>query len=548
MPAVAVVGDERVEAWSYPRSAWELLKQNYRRLGLTMSCGKPGVPVTSPTGTQFFRHLPSADCQLHECGDETPEHFTAKRLVAEAARNLGMTATVERRSDDGSWIADVLLEHPSLQRPLAVEIQWSRQQNGDFHRRQSRYLNSEVACFWIVGPSNRANVAGVPVRHMDGTADDLTVEAQRTIGGGTESLPFAEVIASILRRLIRAEGDWLLPYVELTSTALNIETARTYCWREHCGRPMTRWRLLGVATESRCGQLPQMNLVPKPWMTARTEPALANVVTAALEASDLASPAPTAKTGSQSCPHCGKTQSDRYLAERDWRVFTVPWVARVPLRPEILRAEHLCTDTARGHCRPPDPAGTFPTSPHATLTEPRQPAAPLPPKRPRSDPERPWKTPAERKREAAERQAIRDAEAAEQRKRDQEQLKLYAFQRQAELERLWPGSPLRAEVLRLHGGELPNFLKVEVRRPIEIPLYMWQSELWLEFVHGQLHDSPVDPRHLRDHLGRIEPQITDPRPAIDEWLAALVVAGTLSPNRRPGRPKRIYYVLQSPHA
>jgi len=136
MPLVATVGSERVESWRLSPSEWLGLKASYREVGLVMSCGQPGLPKTSQLGNQFFAHKNGTLCALHEGGPETQQHLRAKAIIAETARSMGWTATVECPSVDRSWIADVMIEKAG--RRVAVEVQWSTQSDFDFRRRQTR--------------------------------------------------------------------------------------------------------------------------------------------------------------------------------------------------------------------------------------------------------------------------------------------------------------------------------------------------------------------------------------------------------------------------
>ncbi|WP_285117270.1 hypothetical protein [Leifsonia sp. fls2-241-R2A-40a] len=542
MPVVAVVGGERVEAWTFDATSWETLKRGYRSTGLVMSCGQPGIPVTSPRGLRFFRHEAGAECQLHDGGDETAEHFSAKATVAETARSLGWAATVERRSDDGSWIADVLLEHPAVPRPVAVEIQWSRQSNADFHRRQDRYTAAGVDCFWIVGPTNKRNVVGVPSYAMAGEPGALTLTTTQDLGGRPQSNPLADAIALLLRSSDHQPGDRILPYAELTSTSLAVDVIRVNCWNEKCGRPMSRWRLSHVATESRCGQHPSvargLNL-PTP------DPAIADVVTAALAASDLATPAghDPARPAMQLCPYCKIAQGNGLLGYGDWHTYTIPFIARPRFRIELLTAQHRCTDIGRGYCRPPEPGGSFPASSDYVLGPAKEPGSPLPPKKPRRGPEPPWKTPAQRKREAAAQQAIREKREAEKRAARALKVQEAVVARLASLERAWPDHPLRAYALEKHGGTWPRHLDYEPKSGFEVPHQMWQTELYYEFIHDQRHDTAVDPRELGYHLQQIFPDIKDPNGAIVEWLYRLAEARIVSATPRSEFAPRFFHVI-----
>lgn len=165
MPLVALVNGERVESFSLDPQSWRDLKASYRARGLTMVCGKPGIPKTrSESGLQFFAHAAGSACTAHEGGPESSEHLAAKRIIAETARATGWSAQVEFPSADRTWIGDVMVAR-GRQR-LIVEVQLSAHQPHQFTERQRRRERSGFNCVWFVANRNEWNAQHLPMVYM----------------------------------------------------------------------------------------------------------------------------------------------------------------------------------------------------------------------------------------------------------------------------------------------------------------------------------------------------------------------------------------------
>lgn len=205
MPLVAIRNSETIEAPDVSPGNWLALKGGYRDSGLTMVCGQPAIPKTSPLGLQFFAHWPSTHCQLHEGGPETPAHLAAKSAVAAAARAAGWNATIEHLAADRSWIADVLAERDG--RRIAFEIQLSSQTDVNFARRQTRYEADGVECLWLVNPGNRRSAASVPHFILRGGSEPLTLDI--AFSGAHSRVPIGDAIARILNGGLRPTPEEL---------------------------------------------------------------------------------------------------------------------------------------------------------------------------------------------------------------------------------------------------------------------------------------------------------------------------------------------------
>lgn len=354
MPLVAVLADTRVEAWTLDDVGWADLKRRYRSgESLTMVCGRPGVPKRSSRGLRFFAHKPGEDCGIHATAPESAEHHETKRLVAEAARAAGWTATVEAPGADRSWIADVLLERDG--RRVIVEAQWAAEVQ--MQERTERYLAAGIdRVLWLLGPKNHARAGDVDselVRAVDGSIEILL---PGPYGSGRRWVGLSAGFTELLLGQHRTEA-------ELVATELYVAVRQTRCWTGTCARWLTSWHLLGIGAQSRCGGSAIVELSHghyQAWAKRRPETAVQDLVLRALRGSDLAAPARwdwrTSKEVpdgyvARVCPNCGVMQGDAYSDGR-WQQHRIPLEAplRFPFGRDGTAVLHLCVDAGRGRC------------------------------------------------------------------------------------------------------------------------------------------------------------------------------------------------------
>ena len=136
-----------VDASTIPTDHWEILKQR-SQLGdfVLPCCQSPAILKTSINGLQFFAHI-SDECST---APETVWHMNGKVAVLAALAGLGRVGREEvtGQSLNGStWKADVLFSFQG--RTIAIELQRSYQHLRDFMRRQERYTESNVECYWL---------------------------------------------------------------------------------------------------------------------------------------------------------------------------------------------------------------------------------------------------------------------------------------------------------------------------------------------------------------------------------------------------------------
>lgn len=149
MPLKCVLDGEPCFSFTYTTNAWEALKasRNTREM-LMPCCGSKAIPKTSPLGTQFFAHTRRGEC---DSGQETREHLLAKYLIARGAHAAGWSVDVERRGETPkgeTWIADVFATKGKAQ--VALEVQWSPQNENETRRRQQRYRESGIRGAWFL--------------------------------------------------------------------------------------------------------------------------------------------------------------------------------------------------------------------------------------------------------------------------------------------------------------------------------------------------------------------------------------------------------------
>lgn len=126
---------------------WNAYKENYIIGEILMPCcGAAAVPKTSPNFLKFFAHY-SNECTT---SPESQWHIKTKELVITELNNLGITSFLEKsgNSSSGSWKADVYFEIKNNK--FAIEIQHSYQRLIDYKKRQARYKESDIQCYWIL--------------------------------------------------------------------------------------------------------------------------------------------------------------------------------------------------------------------------------------------------------------------------------------------------------------------------------------------------------------------------------------------------------------
>lgn len=137
-----------VDAANFNNDNWEFLKLHSQLGDFVLPCCKsPAVLKTSINGLQFFAHH-SDECAT---APETVWHMSGKAAVLAVLTRLEIEAReeVSGKSPTGeAWKADVLFSFKG--RTIAIELQRSYQHLREFTRRQDRYAQSNIECYWLV--------------------------------------------------------------------------------------------------------------------------------------------------------------------------------------------------------------------------------------------------------------------------------------------------------------------------------------------------------------------------------------------------------------
>lgn len=150
MPLKFLIAGDPAFAFDFSSEKWKALKVESRvRKHLSMPCCKAkATPKTSKLANHFVAHTRTDNCNA---STETAEHLLAKTIVAKAVRLAGWEVDIEvsGSSPEGeSWVADVLATKDQV--TVAIEVQWSRQDQDETKRRQERYTQSGVRGLWLL--------------------------------------------------------------------------------------------------------------------------------------------------------------------------------------------------------------------------------------------------------------------------------------------------------------------------------------------------------------------------------------------------------------
>ncbi|MDQ0733239.1 hypothetical protein QFZ57_004098 [Arthrobacter sp. B1I2] len=352
MPLVAFLDGERIESYLATEERWDQVRSVYKSRSLLMRCGVPGIPRTSRRGLRHFAHKAGVQCGLVDCWNESPQHRMLKTLIAQAARDAGWHVNVEWSTEGRAWTADVLAERDG--RRLALEVQWSRQDAGDFRRRQDRYAADGVECFWYVHRRNKdeARRSGVPHVVFEGDDAPFDVLAEKAFQPAASTSLHAHVTALLL--------GLYLDRIQARITSVTIHYLSENCWA--CKRPSTIWRISAASLQSRCQETTDAARTDYPlWPTERIEALVAGDVAAVLGKGSRPPLAPLRMHHSKKadktylaygCAHCrAGFFGDGFLElETRWQSATIPVTARIPLADGILTQVHLCADKGFGPC------------------------------------------------------------------------------------------------------------------------------------------------------------------------------------------------------
>ena len=124
-------------------------------------------------------------------------------MTVEIARAHDWTAETEASGTTPSgelWRADVLAWKG--QHRVAIEIQWSAQNNEETMRRQTRYAASGVRCLWLMRHRGFPVDRALPAAHIGGTAEAGYTATLKTVTG-QQVLPIEELLAAAFSKRLR---------------------------------------------------------------------------------------------------------------------------------------------------------------------------------------------------------------------------------------------------------------------------------------------------------------------------------------------------------
>jgi len=155
-----------LHAFALPPLDWAALTADNRlRRHLRMACCDARISLKrSALGLQFFAHVARGGCLT---GDESPDHLALKQLAVDAARRHGWDAETEVAGD--GWRADVLATRGRMR--VAIEVQWSPQDDGETLRRQAQYAAAGVRGLWLFRQRNFPASAEVPALRVTGSVE-----------------------------------------------------------------------------------------------------------------------------------------------------------------------------------------------------------------------------------------------------------------------------------------------------------------------------------------------------------------------------------------
>jgi hypothetical protein len=108
-------------------------------------CHKPGF-LRKTKGTQHFYHQTKHEtCAWKE---ESPEHEWLKYQIYKVCKAEDWRVQTEYRSDDGTWIADVLARKGD--KIVVFEVQLSKISFADLEDRDKKYRNQKIESYWIL--------------------------------------------------------------------------------------------------------------------------------------------------------------------------------------------------------------------------------------------------------------------------------------------------------------------------------------------------------------------------------------------------------------
>lgn len=149
----AFVDGERVVAPLASEEEWAAIKRLSKARKVLMADTK--LPAQAKTLrwkthiTRFFAHFPGEAPEGY-ASLESPQHAAMKLAIFLRLREVGIPAEIEWGMDN--WQADVFVPESVFGKPLAIEVQLSKQSAEETYQRTSKRTASGVSTLWLFGP------------------------------------------------------------------------------------------------------------------------------------------------------------------------------------------------------------------------------------------------------------------------------------------------------------------------------------------------------------------------------------------------------------
>ncbi|WJZ68633.1 competence protein CoiA family protein [Kocuria rosea] len=231
MPFKAMLDGEQIISFLLTEEDWALCRATSKKDPDKLVLPDTRVPCFGRTSSKGLRHFVRRAGTEPE-GETAPEswqHLMLKKLVAEQALSLGWEVDVEVPAPGGEWVADTMMTKGN--RRVVIEAQWSQQTLDEYQRRQQRYTEAGIECWWITrhnmnkSDGLRRELPMIPLM-MDRFKESEEFIAQVA----SKQLTIAQLVTAILEEWFVDEqvGELMMyPYP---------------CWK--CGRECVLWRCL----------------------------------------------------------------------------------------------------------------------------------------------------------------------------------------------------------------------------------------------------------------------------------------------------------------
>ncbi|MEI6715150.1 MAG: competence protein CoiA family protein [Verrucomicrobiota bacterium] len=214
---------------SFTEQEWLTLKGSYQVGDFLMPCcGASAIPKVSINGVRFFAH------QSDECASapESQWHIATKNQLARTLLQVGEQPIIEQSIDDKLVHAKPDVQFVSKDQRIAIEVQHSYQTLDEYLRRQKRYSDAGVRCYWLLYLPQYSTLAKATARRrikrefagalppggMFPTIPELPVAifapdecGGRVTGAGNLNLPLTHWLTAITARQFQwVNGVWIV--------------------------------------------------------------------------------------------------------------------------------------------------------------------------------------------------------------------------------------------------------------------------------------------------------------------------------------------------